>query len=592
MENVARFDRSSLPRTLQARAEQPPQLAFRFLRYGTDEDVVDWTYQDLLRHAAVVASELRARGLAEGRRVVLALDPGLPYVAALFGIFQVGATVVPSFPPTGRRMQERFVAIYQDCDPDLIIADPRYDGQGGRLDPLLAGTGGRRPEWLFVGDGFFAGRTSTNGEGSAGGAPVATDPALLQYTSGSTGRPKGVVLTHDNLVSNSLTLEHNMGFDPDRVGCSWLPPYHDMGLIGTIVLAVFSGWPLVMLSPLDFVQHPYRWLKAITDNKVTISVAPNFALDLCTGSITDDELATLDLSTLRQLYCGAEPVVKATLDEFRDRFAPAGYDENAIIPCYGMAEATLFVSGKPDGTAVKTSWLDREALEIGVVRPRPAGTSGAVEAVSCGTVAHGHEVLVVDPDTAKPLGDGSVGEIWVTGPNVTAGYFRKPEETAETYGARPAGTTDARAYLRTGDLGFLLDGELYVTGRIKDLIVVAGRNLYPQDIELSVRRATEEVRNVAAFSVTDGGAEELIVAVELRRGAAPTSADVDQVRERVVAAVTADHGVSPTDVYVGPAGTVRTTTSGKVQRTATRTAYRRGELKRLTLADDRGVPTR
>jgi acyl-CoA synthetase (AMP-forming)/AMP-acid ligase II len=585
---------TTLPDILGARVEQQPDgLAFRFLADGTTASAVDWTYGDLARHAAVMAAELGRRGLA-GRRVVLALDPGLSYIASLFGIFQIGATAVPSFPPTGKRAVPRFVSIVGDCRPDVIVADPRYRQTRHEIDAHFTDLG-QTPEWLFVDDDFFDGAPQTVAA-TANEIDHTAHPALLQYTSGSTGEPKGVVITHDNLVSNSLVLEANMGYDPDRVGCSWLPPYHDMGLIGTIVLAVFSGWPLVLMSPVHFVQHPYRWLKAITDYKVTISVSPNFALELAAASVTDDELATLDLSTLRQVYCGAEPVLPATLDQFRHRLAPCGYSATAMIPCYGMAEATLYVSGKPDGTAVRTTWVDKAALEHGVMRSAEPGADGASEIVSCGAIAAGHELLVVDPDTRRPLDDGHVGEIWLHGTNVAAGYYDKPDQTAETFGARLAGGDektdgDGRTFLRTGDLGFLSDGELYVTGRIKDLIILGGRNLHPQDIELSVRQGCDAVWGVAAFSVRQDGGERLVVVVDLMRGFEPTLADVEQVREDVVAAVTREHGVAPADVYVGPAGTIRHTTSGKVQRNATREGYLQETLRRLTLADDRGALT-
>ncbi|MFF4528921.1 fatty acyl-AMP ligase [Streptomyces sp. NPDC001407] len=583
-----------MPGILGHRASLPRQLAFRFLPDGTDDAAVEWTYHDLAEHAAAVATGLLRRELT-GHRVVLALDPGLHYIAALFGIFQAGATAVPSFPPTGKRALARFLSIVEDCAPDVIIADTRLADRVAQFEAELPASAAR-PHWMFVDDDWFrraAGARRPDGDTRA---TVRTDvPALLQYTSGSTGDPKGIVLTHDNLVSNCRALEANMGYEPDRVGCTWLPPYHDMGLMGTIMLAVHGGWPLVLMPPAYFVQRPYRWLKAVTDHKVTISVGPNFAFDICTSSITDEELATLDLSSLRQVFCGSEPVSRATLDAFRDRFGPRGYDETSLIPCYGLAEATLYVSGKRTGSAVKTVWLDKAALENGRVRHLTAEDAEDAEAadagraariVSCGEVAEGHEVIVVDPGERRQAEPGRVGEIWVRGPNVATGYLGKPELTAATFTARLADPGDELTYLRTGDLGFLHEGELCVTGRLKDLVVIAGRNLYPQDIEHSVRSAHEKLRGAAVFSVPGESGEELVVVTEFRGTARQLAEEIDAVRDAVTAAVTAGHGVAPADVHFAPVGAISMTTSGKVRRDATRKAYVQGTLKKLTPAAD------
>lgn len=585
---------TTLTEILMTRARAEPRLGFRFLPDGSGDAVVDWTYQELARQADAVAAELRRNGLTGGR-VVLALDPGLHYIAALFGIFLAGAVAAPSFPPTGRRAVARFQAIVADCAPDAVIVDSRF---AGRTDGLVAGLPPTvpRPTWMFVEDSYDSASPSDQpwpASPTAGLPAAATDPAapaLLQYTSGSTGEPKGIVLTHANLVSNCRALEANMGIDPDRIGCSWLPPYHDMGLMGTIMLSLHGGWPLVMMSPAHFVQRPYRWLKAITDNKVTISVGPNFAFDLCVEAVTDEEWATLELGSLRQLFCGSEPVSRATLDRFHDRFAGRGYRESAIIPCYGMAEATLFVSGRAADRPVSTAWLDREALERGEVRPVGSGTPGAHPIVSCGQVAREHEVVIVDPVTLRPTPLGGVGEIWVRGPNVAQGYLNQPERTAEIFTARlavppdPDGTGHCgQSYLRTGDLGFLLDDELFITGRIKDVIVIAGRNLYPQDIETSAGAAHPALRRAAAFSTSDGGGEHLVVVAEIRGTARQAAQLSAEIRAAVVAAVTTDHGIRPADVKVGPVGTIPVTTSGKLRRDATRAAYRAGVLSAPTV---------
>jgi acyl-CoA synthetase (AMP-forming)/AMP-acid ligase II len=552
----------------------PAGLAYRYLLDGTSEHPSDCTYGELSQQVAAVASELRERGVSPGQRVALAVDPGLAYVGALFGVLAAGATAVPAFPPDGRRSMARFRGIVMDCRPDMVLAGSRF---ADRIDAfgqeLPEGT--PPPSWWLIDEPV----TSPAGSPELV-AGAAADPALLQYTSGSTGDPKGIVLTHANLMSNCRVLQCNAGSEPDRVGCSWLPPYHDMGLMGTIMFALYGGWPLVMLSPLHFIQRPYRWLKAITDYAVTITVGPNFSFDLCTEHISDDERDELDLSTLRQIFCGSETVHRGTFDGFRERFGGRGYDERALIPCYGLAEATLFVSGKHAGTPVRTVTVDAEALAGGEVRVRRAGESGVSPVVSCGPVADGHEVLIADGE-GRVAGPGQVGEICVQGPNVAAGYLDRPDESRTVFRAELSGAGASGPFLRTGDLGFLLDGELFVTGRLKDVIVIAGRNLYPQDIERSVRAAHPEIRLAVALATGRPDGEELVVVAEYRGDAEQFSRDGREVREAATTAVVADHGVLPAEVSFTRVGGIPTTTSGKVQRQATRQAYLQGTLKAL-----------
>lgn len=541
----------SLPGALEARAgERPDALAFRFLVDGTSDDAVDLTYRELADRAAAIAGELHRRGLA-GRRVVLALEPGLDYLAALFGILRAGAVAVPAFPPVGRRATARFASVVEDCAPDLVIANPVFAG-----DSPLPWLGGHELEGTPVDTPL----------------PEPADLALLQYTSGSTGDPKGVMVSHGNLVANCHAMAANLG-STRQVSCSWLPPYHDMGLIGAILLPVFGGFPMVLLSPVHFVQQPYRWLKAISDHAVTTSVTPNFGLDLCVDTVTDEELRSLDLSTLDHLFCGAEPLRPSTITRFEQRFAPSGYTPAALVPCFGMAEATLFVSGRDRAEPVTSQSLGKEALSHGTIR---ITDEDATPIVSCGVVAPGHEVLIVDPLTRRPAPPDRIGELWVRGPGVTTGYFGKPELTAATFAARRADRPHGPDYLRTGDLGFLRDGELYLTGRIKDLIIVAGQNHYPHDVELTVRQAFPGARQVAAFGVSQDGADELVIVVETR----PIE-DCAAPREAITSAVAAAHGIRPLDVRFGPPGAVSVTTSGKVRRSATRDAYERDALKQF-----------
>ncbi|MGA9488771.1 MAG: fatty acyl-AMP ligase [Mycobacterium sp.] len=520
--------------------------AYIFLADGTAGSESRWTYADTATRAAAVAAWLSSRGVRSGSRVVLAVNPSLDYIAALFGIMMLGAIPVPCFPPSRSKELDRFHAIVLDCIPHAIVIDAMYDAQVEALQRRLACAG---IDPLI----FYVDELNT---GVAAVAPAAYSPddlALIQYTSGSTGSPKGVCITHDNLMSNCEVLSRSMGPDPNRVGLSWLPPYHDMGLMGTIILSLHHGWPLVLMSPMHFVQEPRRWLEAITEYRVSITVGPNFSLEASIEAL-DDNVDNLDLSTVKEFYCGAEPIRADTLALFEEHAAPLGFDVTALIPCYGMAEATLFVAGKRKGHRYNT--VDR--------------ADGIV--VSCGEVDSEHVVRIVDPESGRLVPPGEIGEIWVRGRSVAAGYFNRDTLTKTTFHARLDGE-DAN-YLRTGDLGFVRDGELFVTGRIKDLIIVSGRNIYPQDVEASVVRADPSLRRAVAFSVPGDGTERLVVVAE----AAFTQIPIDchtKLADAVRSSVTAEFGVGP-DVHICPKKTIPTTTSGKV---------RRQEAKRLFLAD-------
>jgi acyl-CoA synthetase (AMP-forming)/AMP-acid ligase II len=528
-------------------------LAYVFLADGTSESEIRWTFADTVKSCRAFASHLSDRGIGAGDRVVLALNPSLEYIAALYGIMQLGAIPVPCFPPLRPKELDRFHAITVDCSPKGIVIDEMYRGQIEALRGRLKSSN-LEPVVVYAENGAGGAATEVD--------PVSSEPhdlALIQYTSGSTGSPKGVCVTHDNLLSNCEALGRSMGHDPDRVGLSWLPPYHDMGLMGTIILSMYHGWPLVLMSPVHFVQQPIRYLKAISDYGVSITVGPNFSLDLCADALSDDEAKDLDLSTVRELYCGAEPIRTDTLARFQRITAPAGFDANALIPCYGMAEATLFVAGKRAGSRYRT---DRA--------PEPNGTDRAV--VSCGEVDSEHTVRIVDTTTLRSVGDGVVGEIWVSGRSVAAGYYNRPELSREVFHARLAGGDGE--YLRTGDLGFMRAGELFVTGRIKDLIIVSGRNIYPQDVESAVMRADPAFRTAVAFSIDGNGSEELCVVAEVRSREVSPELHSKMV-EAIRSCVASEFGIGPR-AHICPRRTIPTTTSGKI---------RRQEARRMFLAN-------
>ncbi len=524
-------------------------LAYVFLADGTSASEIRWTFADTINNAHAFAAHLNDHGIGVGDRVILAVNPSLEYVAALYGIMQLGAVPVPCFPPLRPKELDRFRAITLDCSPKGIVIDEMYREQMAALHGLLEFSG-LDPVVVYPEH-----RAAT----AAGIDPAvrgSSDLALIQYTSGSTGSPKGVCLTHDNLASNCEALDRSMGYDPDRVGLSWLPPYHDMGLMGTIILSMYHGWPLVLMSPMHFVQQPCRWLKAISDYRVSITVGPNFSLDLCADALEDGGAEGLDLSTVKELYCGAEPICADTLARFQEITAPLGFDGKALIPCYGMAEATLFVAGKRAG-----SWYRTDCA------PEDRGAGRIV--VSCGEVDSEHTVRIVDPMNFDSVDDGLVGEIWVSGRSVAGGYYNRGELTQEVFHARLAG--DDGEYLRSGDLGFIREGELYVTGRIKDLVIVNGRNIYPQDVEATVLRADPAFRIAVAFSIQGDSCEELCVIAEAEYQDVSVEA-YSRMVEAIRSSVTLEFGVRPR-VHICPRRTVPTTTSGKIRRQETRRIF-------------------
>lgn len=546
--------RQSIVDVVSARSSSE-ELAYIFLADGTSASEIRWSFADTARNARVFAAHLRDRGISAGDRVVLAVNPSLEYIAALYGIMHLGAIPVPCFPPLRPKELDRFHAITVDCAPTGIVIDEMYREQIEALQHRLESSD-LEPVVVYA-------EHVADGADDIDPVPnTANDIALIQYTSGSTGTPKGVCLTHDNLVSNCEVLGRNMGHDPDRVGFSWLPPYHDMGLMGTIFVSMHQGVPLVLMSPMHFVQSPRRWLEAITDYKVTITVGPNFSLDMCADALSGDEAKDLDLSTLQRLYCGAEPISVDTLARFEQVAAPLGFDLNALIPCYGMAETTLYVAGKSRDRKYRTD-LSPEAS--GMRRP----------VVSCGDVDTEHVVRIVDPTTLEPMGDGQIGEIWVSGPSVAAGYHNRNDLTREVFHATVAG--EKGEYLRTGDLGFVRSGELFVTGRIKDLIIVNGRNIYPQDVEANVGRADPAFRIAAAFSIPDENSEQLCVVAEVAHRQVSALLH-SQMVEAIRASVTSEFGIRP-HVHIGPKRTVPTTTSGKVRRQETRGMFLANELR-------------
>ncbi|MCZ7414356.1 fatty acyl-AMP ligase [Streptomyces sp. WMMC897] len=555
--------------------EHPDRHIHRFLTDGEGEPLT-LSNGDMDRRARAVARALRER-MSPGDRALVLCPSGLDYMASFYGCLYAGVIAVPMYPPNPallKRTLPRLVSVISDAQPSVVLATSEVAALAEEINthaPSLRGL-----DWLAVDD--------AEGIPAAAGwrRPDATpsDTAFLQYTSGSTGRPKGVMVSHANLIHN-LDCLADAWFredDPDGGIVTWLPPYHDMGLIGTMLLPAYLGRVVTTMSPTAFLKRPLRWLRAVSDLRATVTGAPNFAYELCLSKIREEERAELDLSCLKVAFSGAEPVRGATLDRFAETFAPQGFRREMFFPGYGLAEGTLMASaGDRDADVVRLR-LDPQEFVRGRAVPVPAGeeADGAKELVGCGRTAPGQDLAVVDPETRTPLPDGHVGEIWVRGPSVAGGYWKRPEESEETFAARPADGGEG-PWLRTGDLGFLSDGELYIAGRSKDVIVMDGENRHPQDIEQSVEHADPVLRpSAAAFSVDRDGEERLVVFQETRPRLAAEEAE--RALAAIRTAVTEDHGLAVSAIVLVRPGGIPKTSSGKVQRSACRQAYLSGEF--------------
>ncbi len=557
------MDAFELPRTLaqslQRRAAQTPdQVALRFLAESAEHNVV-LSYRDLDQRARTIAAALQANA-ARGDRAVLLFPSGPDYVAAFFGCLYAGVIAVPAYPPesTRRHHQERLLSIIADAEPRWLLTIASLGDGLAQIDPA--------PAVLSV-------DTLDPALAASWVAPELQpdDIAFLQYTSGSTALPKGVQISHGNLVANEVLIRHGFGIDlnPDDVIVSWLPLYHDMGLIGGLLQPIFSGVPCVLMSPAYFLGRPVRWLEAISEYGGTLSGGPDFAYRLCCERVSDSALERLDLSQWRVAYSGSEPIRLDTLERFAEKFAPCGFTSNNFFASYGLAEATLFVAGGRRGEGIPALRVDEQALAAHRVEPGPGAAI-----MSCGTGQPDHAVLIADPHTLSELADHHVGELWATGPSIAHGYWRNPEASAKTF-VQHAG----RTWLRTGDLGFIREGEVYITGRLKDLLIVRGHNLYPQDIEQTIEREVEVVRKgrVAAFSVKDQGLEGIGIAAEISRSVQkilPPEALIKAIRQAVAEACQE----APSVVVLLNPGALPKTSSGKVQRSACALRHADGSL--------------
>ena len=564
---------STLVKLLRHRAHHQPDQCAYVLLAGDDKET-RMTYGELDHQARAISARLQKLDAA-GDRVLLLYPTSLEYITAFFGCLYAGAVPVPAYPPRRNRPDPRIQAMATDAQATLalttisILTDIQQRIEHTSDLKGLRCLGTCHPE--------------PTGDTESWQEPAADSDSLafIQYTSGSTASPKGVMLSHGNLLYMVAQLQQVFEIRPEGMGVSWLPLYHDMGLIGGVILALYTGGSLALLSPMDFAQRPLRWLQAISQHKATVSGGPSFAYQLCVDKITSEERATLDLSSWRLALCGAEPIDAEVLDRFSDTFAPCGFRTEAFCPGYGLAEATLSVSAKVSSTAPVVCAVQRAALEHGRVVENGGKEQGGHTLLGCGQVLPGLKALIVDPESLTQCPPDRVGEIWVSGRSMGRGYWNRPEETAHTFHAFLADTGEG-PFLRTGDLGFVKDGELFVAGRLKDLIIIRGLNYDPHDIEVTAQRSHPALQphGGAAFSLPVAGEERLVILHELRR--THRRADTEEIVKAIRRAVAEEQELPVHTVALVRPGAIARTSSGKVQRYLCRQQFMAGQLETIT----------
>ncbi|HQU42998.1 MAG: fatty acyl-AMP ligase [Planctomycetia bacterium 21-64-5] len=565
------FGPPTLVDLLQRRArQQGPKRAYTFLLDG-EADEASISYAELDRQARAVAAWLQSRGL-EGERALLLFPAGLEFIAAFFGCLYAGVVAVPAYPPRMNRSLDRIQVIAQNARAQVALTTQSVLD---RVRPVLGQTPDlERLAWLDVESAPAQIEESWRNPGC-----TSTTLAFLQYTSGSTGTPKGVMLNHANLLHNCALISHAFEMTRSVSGVFWLPSYHDMGLVGGVLCPLYQGAPNIIMSPMSFLQRPFRWLQAISRYQATVSGGPNFAYDLCVRKITPEQRATLDLSSWGVAFNGAEPVRSDTLDRFAEMFEPCGFRREAFYPCYGLAEATLIVSGglKAEPPVVRS--FDAKALENRLIVDVPEADEGARRLVGSGQVLTDVEIVIADPEAMVRCGVGQVGEIWVRDPSVAQGYWHRPEETEHAFRACLRDTGEG-PFLRTGDLGFFQDGELFVAGRLKDLIIIRGLNHYPHDIELTVEKSHTAVRpgSGAAFTIDVDDDARLVIVYEVERR---QQSDLEEVFLAIRRDVGREHELLVDTIVLIKPGSIPKTSSGKIQRHACRGAFLQGALEEI-----------
>jgi 8-amino-7-oxononanoate synthase len=572
-----------LIRVLRRHADERPRQPACIHLLNGQADQASLTYAQLDRRARAISARLQDMGLA-GQRVLLVYPPGLDFITAIFGCLYAGCTAVPTYPPHRHRMFERFQAIVVDAEARIALSNASEAAQyQAMMETEKSGQVATSAQFSWLATDEIPDAWAEHWQELA----IAPDTlAMLQYTSGSTSRPKGVMLSHANLMANIRAIHQAFDLQHEDSSVFWLPMYHDMGLVGGVLVPVFTGVTNVSISPATFLRSPITWLAAISKYRATISGGPNFAYDLCIREVTDEQRATLDLSSWALAFVGAEPIEPGTLERFVSAFAPCGFKPGAFYPCYGLAEATLMVSGPRRSSGATVGTFHDTALTENRVEPVPNDAPQARRLVACGSPVGGLRAVIVDPHSRAEAAPGRVGEIWVAGASVGQGYWDKPGQTRRSFDARLSDTGEG-PFLRTGDLGFMREGQLYVTGRLDDLIIIRGLNRYPQDIEATARSSHQLLESGygAAFVADDHGCQRLVLVQEVaRKGEVDLAPVLDAVRR----AVLDEHGLALDVVVLVRSGTIPRTSSGKIQRHACRAAFLVGELK--ALAQHCGLP--
>lgn len=569
MKNLLGNESASIAEVLSWRArEESEAIAFVQLSSAAEPEQ-SCSFGDLHARALAIAARLTGIG-PRGSRALLLYPNGIEFVAAFFGCLYAGWVAVPVAPPRPRA-RERLIPLGQDAGAEVFLTTEQL------LPGLTQHLTRSGVDWLAIATDTLHPAV----DASLPNLPAADELAFLQYTSGSTSRPKGVMIRHRNIVANATILGVAGRVDTVNSIVGWLPLFHDMGLMSLVLLPVFVGKKSVIMPPAAFLQSPIAWLRELSRHGRSIGGGPNFAYELCLKHVTDEQAATLDLGNWVAAFNGAEPVRASTLERFERRFAPSGFRGEAFFSCYGMAEATLFITGvdfaeRPRALPVVRSEFSENRVVIAEASP------GAQLLVSSGRAGLGHEVRIVDPETLQSLADGQVGEIWVSGPSISDGYFGRDSENAATFQAFTSDAEPRGPFLRTGDLGVLWQGELFVTGRQKDLLICRGRNLHPNDLEQTAEAAVPLLRNScgAAFAVDTPEGEGVVLAYELERGA-KRGVDLDLVIRTLRAAILETHAVRLHAVSLVSTGQIPRTSSGKPQRGLCRALYLEGRLRCL-----------
>lgn len=551
---------------LNQRASQTPnQLAYIFLKNRENQEQ-NITYQQLSQNSKNIAIKLQSL-IPKGSRALLLYPQGLEFINAFLGCLYAGIIAVPAYPPKRNQKMSRLAAIIKDAQPQIILTtSSMLESIKEKLTDIVDSSA---LQWLAT-DSL----NNDEEELSYIFPNISSDSlAFLQYTSGSTGTPKGVMISHGNIVHNSASIQKAFELTEKSVSVTWLPSFHDMGLIDGIIQPLYTGFLGVILPPESFLQRPIFWLQAITKYRATHSGGPNLGYELCVEKIAPEQQKNLDLSSWVSAYSGSEPIRRRTIENFITKFQSSGFQSQYFYPCYGMAEATLMITGGNIEDEPVYLNVQSELLENKIVLKADVERDNYQQMVGCGHTWLDTEIRIVDPETCTQCADNQVGEIWVSGSSIAQGYWHQPEKTTETFQAKLVDVGE-RNFLRTGDLGFIQNGELFITGRIKDVIIIWGRNHYPQDIEYSVQQSHKALSLDcgAAFTVEVNNQEKLVIVQEVERTYLRKLA-VDEIVSAIRETVALNHGLQVYAILLIKPASIPKTSSGKIQRHACRQGF-------------------